>query len=93
MCTPVPSIVETSIIIEHLQLVHPGPVRLLPSEPIAALSGDPVKRREGLAAAEKKLELAYAWLVWLVASTIFVGLLDRRRATSAPSRSGRATRS
>lgn len=81
------TVVETSIIIEHLQLVHPGPVRLLPSDPIAALdvrfldrffdlhvmnrmqhavdgaiSGDPVKRREGLAEAEKKLELAYAWL-------------------------------
>jgi len=31
------TVVETSIIIEHLQLVHPGPVRLLPSDPIAAL--------------------------------------------------------
>jgi len=81
------NIVETSIIIEYLQLVHPGPVRLLPADPMAALdvrfldrffdlhvmnpvqhavggalTGDAVKRQEGLALAEKKLELAYAWL-------------------------------
>jgi glutathione S-transferase len=31
------NVAETSIIIEYLQLVHPGPVRLLPSEPMAAL--------------------------------------------------------
>jgi glutathione S-transferase len=31
------NIVETSIIIEYLQLAHPGPVRLLPEEPTAAL--------------------------------------------------------
>jgi glutathione S-transferase len=31
------TIAETSIIIEYLQLVHPGPVRLLPPEPMAAL--------------------------------------------------------
>lgn len=31
------SIVETSIIIEYLQLTHPGPVRLLPAEPLVAL--------------------------------------------------------
>jgi glutathione S-transferase len=31
------SVVETSIIIEHLQLRHPGRVRLLPSDPEAAL--------------------------------------------------------
>ncbi|MBU2408109.1 MAG: glutathione S-transferase family protein, partial [Gammaproteobacteria bacterium] len=31
------SVVETSIIIEHLQLEHPGPVRLLPADPRAAL--------------------------------------------------------
>lgn len=31
------SLVETSIIIEHLQLAHPGPVRLLPADPAAAL--------------------------------------------------------
>jgi glutathione S-transferase len=31
------NIVETSIIIEYLQLVHPGPVRLLPADPMAAL--------------------------------------------------------
>lgn len=30
-------IVETSLIIEYLQLVHPGPVRLLPADPMAAL--------------------------------------------------------
>lgn len=79
--------VETSIIIEYLQLAHPGPVRLLPADPMAALdvrfldrffdlhvmssvqyavdgalTGDPVKRQEGLAHAAKKLEAAYAWL-------------------------------
>lgn len=31
------SIVETSIIIEYLQLMHPGPVRLLPENPMSAL--------------------------------------------------------
>jgi glutathione S-transferase len=81
------TIAETSIIIEYLQLEHPGPVRLLPADPRAALdvrfldrffdlhvmnaaqhavdgalTGDPVKRQEGLALAVKKLELAYAWL-------------------------------
>lgn len=81
------TVIETSIIIEYLQLVHPGPVRLLPSEPLAALdvrffdrffdlhvmnmmqravdgalTGDPSKRADGLALAEEKLELAYAWL-------------------------------
>lgn len=81
------NVVETSIIIEYLQLVHPGPVRMLPGDPMAALdvrfldrffdlhvmspvqhavggalTGDPVKRQEGLAFAEQKLELAYAWL-------------------------------
>jgi glutathione S-transferase len=81
------NVVETSIIIEHLQLAHPGPVRLLPADPLAALdvrfldrffdlhvmnaaqhavdgalTGDPVKRADGLALAVKKLDLAYAWL-------------------------------
>ncbi len=81
------NIAETSIIIEYLQLKHPGPVRLLPAEPMAALdvrfldrffdlhvmtamehavigalTGDAVKRREGLALAVDKLNLAYAWL-------------------------------
>ncbi len=31
------NVVETSIIIEYLQLKHPGPVRLLPEDPMAAL--------------------------------------------------------
>lgn len=31
------NIVETSIIIEYLQLVHPGPMCLLPADPMAAL--------------------------------------------------------
>lgn len=31
------SVVETSIIIEYLQIKHPGPVRLLPADPMAAL--------------------------------------------------------
>ena len=30
-------VMETSIIIEYLQLAHPGPVRLLPADPVAAL--------------------------------------------------------
>jgi glutathione S-transferase len=81
------NIAETSIIIEYLQLKHPGPVRLLPADSMAALdvrfldrffdlfvmtpvqhavdgalTGDPVKRQEGTALAEEKLERAYAWL-------------------------------
>ncbi|MCK9367645.1 MAG: glutathione S-transferase family protein [Metallibacterium scheffleri] len=81
------NVVETSIIIEYLQLAHPGPVRLLPTESMAALevrfldrffdlhvmspvqhavggamTGDAVKREEGLTFAAGKLELAYAWL-------------------------------
>lgn len=80
-------VVESSIIIEYLQLVHPGPSRLIPDESLAALdvrfldrffdlhvmnaaqhavdgalSGDPVKRSDGLAMATRKLETAYAWL-------------------------------
>ena len=31
------NVVETSIIIEYLHLTHPGPVRLLPDDPVAAL--------------------------------------------------------
>ena len=81
------SIAETSIIIEHLQLAHPGPVRLLPGDPMAALdvrfldrffdlhvmspvqhavgasiTEDPVKRADGMALAQEKLDLAYGWL-------------------------------
>lgn len=32
------SVVETSIIIEYLQLAHPGPVSLIPADPMAALN-------------------------------------------------------
>lgn len=81
------NVVEACIIIEYLQLKQPGPVRLLPADPMAALdvrfldrffdlhvmeavqhavdgalSGDAVKRRDGVAHAASKLELAYAWL-------------------------------
>jgi len=81
------NVVETSIIIEYLQLMHPGPVRLLPADPQAALearfldrffdlhvmdavqhavngalTGDAVKRKDGLALSVSKLDLAYAWL-------------------------------
>jgi glutathione S-transferase len=81
------NVAETSIIIEYLQLAHPGPVALLPVDPMAALdvrfmdrffdlhvmtpvqhavsgalSGDAVKRADGLASATEKLDLAYAWL-------------------------------
>ena len=31
------NVVETSIIVEYLHLAHPGPVRLLPDDPLAAL--------------------------------------------------------
>jgi glutathione S-transferase len=31
------NVVETSIIIEYLQIAHPGPVRLIPADPMAAL--------------------------------------------------------
>jgi glutathione S-transferase len=31
------TVVESSIIIEHLDLYHPGPVRMMPSDPVAAL--------------------------------------------------------
>jgi glutathione S-transferase len=31
------TVVESSIVIEHLQLAHPGPVQLIPAEPAAAL--------------------------------------------------------
>ena len=95
------NVVEASIIIEYLQLVHPGPVRLLPAEPIAALdvrfldrffdlhvmspvqhavagalTGDQVKRQEGLAFAEQKLELAYAWLEERLAGTSWAAGAD-----------------
>lgn len=30
-------VVETSVIVEYLQLVHPGPVRLVPADPLAGL--------------------------------------------------------
>ena len=81
------NIVETSIIIEYLQLMHPGQMRPLPVDPMTALdvrfldrffdlhvmnaaqhavdgalTGEPVKRRDGLALAKEKLERAYAWL-------------------------------
>jgi glutathione S-transferase len=81
------AVVETSIIVEHLQLSHPGPVRLIPDDAAAALkvrfldrffdlhvmdaaqhavagalTGDPVKRKEGVALSEEKLERSYAWL-------------------------------
>lgn len=88
-------LVESTVIIEYLHLVYPGPVRLLPEDPVdaldvrfldrffdlhvmnvmqlavdGALSGDPVKRRDGLAQATEKLERAYAWLeVHLVGKT------------------------
>jgi glutathione S-transferase len=92
------SVVETSIIIEHLQLAHPGSVRLLPSDPVAALdvrfldrffdlhvmnvaqiavngalTGDPVKRKDGLAEAVEKLELAYGWIEGQLAGRTWAG--------------------
>lgn len=81
------SVAETSVIIEYLHLTHPGPVRLIPDDPMAALdvrfldrffdlhvmdaaqhavngalTGDPVKRADGLALSKEKLERAYGWL-------------------------------
>jgi glutathione S-transferase len=95
------NIVETSIIIEYLQLAHPGPVCLLPADPMAALevrfldrffdlhvmspvqhavggalSGDPVKRQEGVTLAAQKLELAYAWLEGLLAGRTWAAGAD-----------------
>lgn len=92
------SIVESSIIIEHLDLTRPGPVRMLPSDPSAALevrmldrffdlhvmnmmqaavfgalTGDPVRRRDGVALAAEKLEVAYAWLEEHLAGTWAAG--------------------
>lgn len=80
------NIIETSIIIEYLQLKYPGPTPLLPTDPMAALdirfldrffdlhvmnatqyavdgaiTGDPIKQRDGMAISEEKLERAYAW--------------------------------
>lgn len=78
---------ETSVIIEYVQLQHPGSVRLIPADPMAALdvrffdrffdlhvmnaaqyavdgalTGDPVKRRDGQALADEKLLRAYDWV-------------------------------
>lgn len=86
------NVVESSIIIEYLNLNYPGPVRLLPADPMTALevrfldrffdlhvmsavqhavngalTGDPVKRKEGLTLAVEKLERAYSWLEELLA--------------------------
>lgn len=80
-------VVESSIVIEYLDLTRPGKTRFVPSDPMAALdvrfldrffdlhvmhpmqhavggalTGDLAKRRDALAFAEEKLELAYAWL-------------------------------
>jgi glutathione S-transferase len=93
--------VESSIIIEYLQLAHPGPVRLLPDDPTAALSvrfldrffdlhvmswvqravdgaltGDPLKRQEGLALAANKLEPAYAWVEGQLVGRTWAGGAD-----------------
>jgi glutathione S-transferase len=90
------NVVETSIIIEYLQLTRPGPVRLLPEDPMVALdvrfldrffdlhvmtpvqhavngalSGYPDKRKDGLAFAAEKLDLAYAWLEQQLAGRIW----------------------
>jgi glutathione S-transferase len=104
------SIAETSIIIEYLQLAHPGPVRLLPADPMAALdvrfldrffdlhvmswvqhavsgalTGDPVKRQDGLALAATKLELAYAWLEGQLAGRTWAAGADFTLADCAAS--------
>jgi len=81
------TVAESSIIIEHLQLHHPGPVPLIPPDAAAALpvrfldrffdlhvmnamqlavngalTGDAERRAQGQAAAQDKLDRAYAWL-------------------------------
>ena len=100
-------IVETSIIIEYLQLKHSGPMRLLPADPNAALdvrfldrffdlhvmnaaqhavdgalTGDPVKRQEGLALAADKLERAYAWLEGHLAGRTWAAARNSRWPTA-----------
>ena len=119
------TIVETSIIIEYLQLMHPGPVRLLPTDPMVALdvrfldrffdlhvmnaaqhavdgalTGDPVKRQDGLALAVEKLDRAYAWFeaqlpgrAWAAGGAVYAGGLRRGTRTllcglDAPDRRG-----
>ena len=99
---------ETSIIIEYLQLAHPGPVRLIPADPMAALevrfldrffdlhvmnaaqhavdgalTGDPVKRKDGMALAVDKLERAYAWLEGRLAGTTWAAGEDFTMADCA----------
>ena len=39
-----PPVIETSIIIEHLDLRHPGPARMIPLDPAAALQARPMDR-------------------------------------------------
>lgn len=81
------TVVESTIIIEHLMLRHGGRTRWLPEDPIdalevrfldrffdlhvmnmmqlavdGALTGDPVKRKDGHDAAIERLERSYAWL-------------------------------
>lgn len=106
------NVVETSVIIEYLQIAHPGPVRLIPGDPMAALNvrfldrffdlhvmnaaqhavdgaltGDPVKRQEGVALSAEKLERAYAWLEGQVGRTTWVAGEDFTLAdcSAAPS--------
>lgn len=80
-------VAETSVIIEYLQLEHPGQQPFLPADQMdalevrfmdrffdlhvmdaaqhavnGALTGDPVKRAEGVALSEQKLTKSYAWL-------------------------------
>jgi glutathione S-transferase len=81
------TVVETSIIIAHLQLEHPGRTRFLPDDPRAALdvrfldrffdnhvmspmqhavngalTGKEERKREHVAHAAERLDLAYGWL-------------------------------
>ncbi len=89
-------IVETSIIIEYLQIKHGGRQRFLPADPMdalevrfldrffdlhvmdaaqhavnGALTGDPDRRREGLALSEEKLKRAYRWLEGRLAENVW----------------------
>ncbi|MFY2763858.1 glutathione S-transferase family protein [Arenimonas sp. MALMAid1274] len=103
-------VVETTIIIEYLQLAHPGPVRLIPPDPMAALevrfldrffdlhvmdaaqhavdgalTGDPVKQRDGLAKSVEKLDRAYAGLETALAGRTWAAGEDYTLADCAAS--------
>jgi glutathione S-transferase len=72
------TVVESTIIIEHLMLAHGGRVRWLPEDPLAALEvrlldrffdndvmgamQDAARKEQAMVEARRALELAYGWL-------------------------------